>query len=557
MSRTKIPSADSTVPDVRRAFADIRPHADKLVCWAGSVLPAVYSDNNLDVHFQGVQRLRRGRFLAITGSSPTASHLVIVAMASRNASGAFRSNCLRSADPPEGDRVVALEAISEEFKHAGGFQMLGDHLAIGVEEDGASEVAFYDLTDPLKPQKLYSIRRTNEDLDVKEDPATAGAVALAKLPGDGRYLLIVGRTNSNTLDFYRSARRNLKNPGFEYMGSWRERYLMADSDDVDHEFGNYQTINLIPQSDGRMFLVGLHNSALLDFGQDWADLFELEFTSGQRPVIIKVDKKHLYTTDRISMDAGAGVSFGRGNGLHLYAVRHWAERGKITFNEFRPLPAEVDAPITDIKDAWAEFYEDTKFEKTCLFVEYPNRDEPEYVNFRALKGLGGRPSSVRWLIPEGWVLDIFDRRDHKGTRASLLGTGNIKADPDLHVRGWNDRIVSCRYRPVTVTAPADGWIELYDDAEFRDRRLTIRGTRDGKKADYGKERVEGKPFKKKVSSVRWQIPEGRTYRLYAEVNFEGPTLDLQGDGRLNEITDLRDEDFGDKVASSQYVPPGA
>ena len=315
MGRTSRRAVEVTnvLPDVLRAFNEIRPHADRLACWHATILPEVYTTNNPSFHFQGIQRLRHGRYVAITGNSPTASHLVIMELASRLATRAFRSNCPHVAGPPDRDQVVAVETISTQLRHAGGFQVLGDYLAVGVEEGEVSEVVFYDLRDPSRPQRLHTLERTSAALHRDGDPPTAGAVALARIPNDGRYLLVVGRRNSNTLDFYRSSDTTMARGSFDYLSTWNEGALLSliDGDD---EFGNYQNLNLIPQRDGRLFLLGLHNNVLLHVGQDWADLFTVDLGADEEAVLTKVAKKHLFTTDRISMDAGAGSWFGHGDG---------------------------------------------------------------------------------------------------------------------------------------------------------------------------------------------------------------------------------------------------
>ena len=103
-------------------------------------------------------------------------------LASRLATRAFRSNCPHVAGPPDRDQVVAVETISTQLRHAGGFQVLGDYLAVGVEEGEVSEVVFYDLRDHSRPQRLHTLERTSAALHRDGDPPTAGAVAVSSDP---------------------------------------------------------------------------------------------------------------------------------------------------------------------------------------------------------------------------------------------------------------------------------------------------------------------------------------------------------------------------------------
>ncbi len=79
-------------------------------------------------------------------------------------------------------------------------------------------------------------------------------------------------------------------------------------------------------------------------------------------------------------------------------------------------------------------------------------------------------------------------------------------------------------------------------------------------------RQQGRPptsarrFKNKVSSARYQIPAGKSYRLYKDKDFkdgqEGVDfLDLNGTGVIAKISDFKraPHNFGDKVSSSQFV----
>jgi hypothetical protein len=120
----------------------------------------------------------------------------------------------------------------------------------------------------------------------------AGTVSIARLRG-GRYLLIVGGTDANILDFYVSRRgaARLDPVSFVFAARWRESQLRTRLSG-DREFGDYQNLSLITGGSGRLYLLGTHRSGDL-FGADFADLFLLD-NSGNTVAITKVGKRHLY-----------------------------------------------------------------------------------------------------------------------------------------------------------------------------------------------------------------------------------------------------------------------
>jgi hypothetical protein len=117
-------------------------------------------------------------------------------------------------------------------------------------------------------------------------------------------------------------------------------------------------------------------------------------------------------------------------------------------------------------------------------------------------------------------------------------------------------------REIPVTAPMihdieDAWIDLYDDPNFRGRRLSIQGTLEATIENYEKILIQDRSFGDQVSSVRYQIPPGHTYRLYRDRNFkpksDAKSVALVGDGFVHEIPDLQAAaNFGNVTSSSKW-----
>lgn len=286
-------------------------------------------------HFQGLQRIRSGNYLAISGNGKTHSHLFIIEMRSRARNGPFGSNLTsRDENLPRFDKVVKKVAIHSEMTHAGGFQSVGDYIAVGIEHDGLSRVILYDVSEPTSPKSVNEVDRTSLALVAGQKPS-AGAVGILK-QSDGKYLLVVGRADSLVLDFYRSRGDSLDVTGFDFIGSWKKAELKSDNG-MDDNFGKYQSLNLIQQCDGEVFLLGLHRrggtGGVTGGGSDFADLFRVKFKRNGQPEITKTANKHL-TCDGCNMDAGSGVFVDVSGAMYIYGVEHWYDDSQVRFNEF-------------------------------------------------------------------------------------------------------------------------------------------------------------------------------------------------------------------------------
>ncbi len=120
------------------------------------------------------------------------------------------------------------------------------------------------------------------------------------------------------------------------------------------------------------------------------------------------------------------------------------------------------------------------------------------------------------------------------------------------------------HKPGTVHDIKDAWIELYEHDEFRGKRLNLYGDRTASISDYSKIFVAGGDFDDTISSAKFHIPKGYSYRLYRDANYKEEKqwkkafVDLKGTGSVVSVPDLKDKPyrFGDRVSSSRYVTPG-
>ncbi|HSL71367.1 MAG TPA: hypothetical protein VK864_14060, partial [Longimicrobiales bacterium] len=99
------------------------------------------------------------------------------------------------------------------------------------------------------------------------------------------------------------------------------------------------------------------------------------------------------------------------------------------------------------------------------------------------------------------------------------------------------------------------WIEIFEGPGFRGRGMTLHANIQTELEDYSRLFVQGGDFDDIASSVRFRLPAGTRYRLYRDAGYQGEFLDLVGDGRIQEITDLHavPHQFGDRIRSSRFV----
>jgi hypothetical protein len=274
-------------------------------------------------HWQGIQRL--------TGAH--ANHLILTRSTSRPSDADM--GVVRLGSRLTDGRVVRNVHSRTEHTHAGGAQLLGKVLAVPLEENApGSRVELYDLSDPEDPSPIGLVEHT---VAAGRSVADAGTASFARL-ADRRFLLVIGRRDARTLDFYLSTTADLRATGWAFVASWSHHDLRTAIGDA--TFGAYQSLQLVVGADGRLYLVGMHEDGLV-FPAQWVDVFLVE---GARAfTITKLAKRRLECGGACSLDAGAGVYVDPKGVLVVYAVErtsHGADR--VTVKEFRaPAPGEL------------------------------------------------------------------------------------------------------------------------------------------------------------------------------------------------------------------------
>lgn len=266
-------------------------------------------------HWQGVQRVPYGDGRTMVVSRGGAPMFAAVRFASRATDGAaFGANRIALGAPDAADHVVAEVPEAEGFAHAGGMQALGRHVALPLENGrDASRIVVHDLADPAAPALLGTFVR---DADEKE----AGAVGVAKL-ADGRFLAVVAHADANALAWYIT-------PSLaDWSGSTRLG-TMGAAGYVGHPHGSYQTVNLVPQCDGALFLLALHGTSEAFLSEDRLDAWRVVADPGT-PTLAWLTDRHLRCSEtggdrQCNFTAAAGVYTDPRGALVLYATEHEA-----------------------------------------------------------------------------------------------------------------------------------------------------------------------------------------------------------------------------------------
>jgi hypothetical protein len=393
--------------------------------------------DRLFAHWQGIQRLTAGdaRWVVLSRSGADIG-FTLVRLESRPAGGdRLGSNRFGGpkapldTPPPEEDRIIRELPAPVGHDHGGGMQAIGHVLAVPFEGHGSAIVVFYDMANPERPRLLMAMER--EPLPAPARPGRASAVGVAKL-ADGRYLLVIGERSSKVLTFYVSEGTALDaDLAFRWVGTRTGTVA-----------GGFQNMNLVTQCDGALFLVGTHNTSLPppSLGSDLVRWYRLHNDGAAGIGIEPVGSRQLKCR-RCNFGAAAGLYLDPEGRILLYAVEHNdGGPGKSTeFEEFRPVS---HAPATGPADAWAEFFEDRRWDQLALRLDGIDMT-PTLLPWVA------PVTSARWSVPRGWRLRLYAQRACGGASVDLMGTGEVD---DLAVLGFDDRLACARWLQAAESA---------------------------------------------------------------------------------------------------------
>ncbi|MEX1239168.1 MAG: hypothetical protein WEB30_05610 [Cyclobacteriaceae bacterium] len=251
--------------------------------------------NNEGGHLQGIQPyyFKGEEYVFFSGSSSTFGYLAVA----------------------HGDEVRKLHRLMfKPFKHAGGFQIHRDWLAVGVEDNdarNASVVQIYKLGDPLSDLKepVAVIERSGE-----RERATAGAVAIYQL--EKALWVVVGDWSNRHMDFYKADISSIDGKIQFHKTGEVDMTNHSKDDWKDPVTRAFQNINLLRLKD-QLYLVGLGGDE--NSNGNVIDVFTVDDLSGSNPVLTKIYSRKFKEFPDTRFRWGAGVSFDGQDRLSLYS----------------------------------------------------------------------------------------------------------------------------------------------------------------------------------------------------------------------------------------------
>ncbi len=243
--------------------------------------------NNSGGHLQGIQSIKTntGDYFVLTGSSDSYSYYTVIKQGDKN------------------EVILVNKLMDRPFKHAGGFQIFQNYLAVGIEDNDAkdkSKVCIYDISNPenlqLKPVSV--IERAGVPMR-----STAGCVGMTNYKD--KILLAVGDWDTKNIDFYSCKSGEFPKADFELFFSLNTE---TDSKEnwVDENWLPYQNINLFSTIEDELYLIGLGQN---NKNENVADLYQLKEDSKAKFKLIKLASKTFNCENEVSFKTGAGVGF--------------------------------------------------------------------------------------------------------------------------------------------------------------------------------------------------------------------------------------------------------
>lgn len=222
------------------------------------------------------------------------------------------------------------------FNHPGGIQTIGSYIAVPVY-NGDVEVHFYNYKRGLEPAAcpVIQIEEANRAYSV-------GITNVSNEEGEF-YILAVGvDSDGKQIDFYRSGPVDRpidhEECSFKRLGRWEFEDLSYPN-----------SISLIADEGESIYFIGLHTSGIkadLGIGEDWVDLYRVDFDESEQPARItltKLAKFHAICREGPAFRWGGSALVKTETELRLFACeRQPQQQGSvIRLNMFLPkkLPA--------------------------------------------------------------------------------------------------------------------------------------------------------------------------------------------------------------------------
>jgi hypothetical protein len=351
-------SATVALDDVEAAFARIQVNGEHFTAPSNGLIPkpryrATVTNGFFGVrnHFQGIQRLPHNGYLVISGSNKRGSELFLLRLSGEE--GREGSQGREGNQGSEGAAVVARISVDPLMGHAGGLSMVGNIMAVPLHGGTPrnAKVVFYDFSEPEHPQRL--------PVEIDRPGRKASATAFVRL-ANGRFLVAVLSAFDGLprrMDIYLSRGAELESGFLPQPATWFVSEVQARGGQ-EKTFAFFQAINFIQQTDGRLYMVGFHNSFFVPSflpGRDHADLYEVVFPENTvnsptpvlaMPSVTKVATRLMQCTGGYcNLDAAGGLFVDPDtHALSVYATPGWLNGDTVKFTVYREAESRPHSP---------------------------------------------------------------------------------------------------------------------------------------------------------------------------------------------------------------------
>lgn len=252
-------------------------------------------------HLQGIQLIPFGigEYALMTGSSNSYSYYAVVRLGMAN-------------------EIIAVNKILDRpYKHAGGFQIAGNWLAIGIEDNASkkSSKVFVCQLGNLEEEALKPYVVIDREGEAKRQ--TAGCVAIMEKRAG--LLVVVGDWDTKHLDFYLIDDKLKAELVYTI-----DTEKMSREGWTDDKWLAYQNINLVKDGDA-YYLIGLGAAN----EQDVADVFELSIKDWKEFSLMKVASKNFGSQEKTKFRWGAGVNINDEGKLRIISCEDHLKSGTI------------------------------------------------------------------------------------------------------------------------------------------------------------------------------------------------------------------------------------
>lgn len=480
------------VEDVIAQFAALKHHPEAMA-WRnpedlGAIDPSIFD------HYQGVVRNPRAGIVPIFYASQlddddagtSGGYLHVIRFASRNSTGErLRSNVQQigpdteEAFPPGGDSwlrslrfdddMLFGDVVVPGYKHPGGMAVVDDVLFLSIDQpvESGAPTGFLllfdvrsDAGDP-RPLKAFPLEHGIDNLAVTRQ-------------ADGSYLIWTNGDGGNDVNIYETTVSELRDDalGIVLVEAWNPASGLTGAG-WPTGFGAHQSSTFVREPDGTLYLIGTrHPGGLPSVGEDFADLYRVEDPVPGMFLLTHLDTRQFNCVydggggpvdmRLCNMTAASSAYVSPSGELLLYSMPHDDEDGFdpdiVRMAEFRHRDANRDlGPLrgpganaggpyfvavggsvalagvtTPIPDRpWVELYDDVGFSDRSIVVDYDDRELLELNAFDSLDGFTDKTSSLRWRSPVGLDIALYDDDDFSDRNILLRGTGRTEAISNL------------------------------------------------------------------------------------------------------------------------------